>query len=306
MRASISLPCLRWPSRKTALRLAVSLAVGYAATTLILLALEDRLLFHPVRADQRWIEPPPSCAYEDVYLRTADKTLIHGRWWPCEGATEAVLVCHSRSGNLSLALTTDAVVDWQRELGVSVFIFDYPGYGRSEGCPSETGCYAAADAAYEWLTESQHVSSGNVIIVGRSLGTAVAVDLASRKPHRALVLISPISSFPDAAQSHYSFLPARWLVHNRFDSLTTIGQCSGPVLIIHGNRDCTAPFEQGKQLFAAAHEPKQFVARRDADHGDSVSVDLLPTLRRKQGIRPNPCLRGGLAKTGSRRYGLVP
>jgi hypothetical protein len=175
---------------------------------------------------------------------------------------------------------SDAVADWQREIGVSVFIFDYPGYGRSEGSPSEAGCYAAADAAYEWLTESQHVSPGHVLLVGRSLGTAVAVDLAARKPHRALVLVSPVSSFPDAAQSHYPFLPARWLVHNRFDSLAKIGQCPGPVLIVHGTRDRTAPFAQGKRLFAAANEPKRFVARDGADHGDSVTTDFLPTLRR--------------------------
>jgi fermentation-respiration switch protein FrsA (DUF1100 family) len=274
------LPRLRWPSRKTILRLAISLAVGYAATTLILLALEDRLLFHPLRADQRWIEPPPSCEFQDIYLRTADKTLIHGRWWACKGASEAVLVCHSRTGNLSLALTSEAVVDWQREIGVSVFIFDYPGYGRSEGSPSEAGCYAAADAAYEWMTKGQHVSPHKVLIVGRSLGTAVAVDLASRKPHRALVLISPVSSFPDAAQSHYPVLPARWLIHNRFDSLAKIGQCPGPVLIVHGTHDRTAPFVQGMRLFAAAHETKRFVAMEGADHDDSVMVDFFPTLRR--------------------------
>jgi pimeloyl-ACP methyl ester carboxylesterase len=268
------------PSRKTAFRVAIALAAAYLGTTIILLALEDRLLFHPVRADQHWSEPPPSCEFQDIYLRISDRTLIHSRWWPCKGASEAVLVCHSRSGNLSLALTSDAVIDWQREVGASVFIFDYPGYGRSEGYPSEAGCYAAADAAYEWLTESQHVSAGKVIIVGRSLGTAVAVDLASRKPHRALALISPFSSFPDAAQSHYPFLPARWFVHNRFDSLAKIGQCPGPVLIIHGTRDRTAPFQQGKRLFAAADEPKQFVAIERADHGDSVTMDFLPTLRR--------------------------
>jgi len=280
MRAVPSLPRLGWPYRKTALRLAIALAAGYVGTTIVLLALEDRLLFHPVRADQRWSEPPPSCEFQDIYLRTADNTSIHGRWWPCDGANQAILVCHSRSGNLSLALTSEAVAEWQHELGVSVFIFDYPGYGRSEGRPTEAGCYAAADAAYEWLTKSQHVSLHNVLIVGRSLGTAVAVDLASRKPHRALVLISPFSSFPDAAQSHYPLLPARWLVRNQFDSLAKIGQCPGPILIIHGTRDPTAPFTQGQHLFAAAHEPKQFVAMQGADHGDSVTADFLPTLRR--------------------------
>src|SRR5206468_3332696 len=129
---------------------------------------------------------------------------------------------------------------------------------------------AAADAAYAWLTEYQHIAPDNLVIVGRSLGTAVAVNLASRKPHRALVLISPPSSYRDVAQSHYPYLPARWLVRNRFDSLAKISRCSAPVLIIHGTCDRTTPFAQGQRLFNAANEPKRFVAVQGADHGESV------------------------------------
>jgi alpha-beta hydrolase superfamily lysophospholipase len=273
------LPTMCIPSRKTILQLVTAVAIGYAGLTLLLLAFEDRLLFHPARASDRWIEPPTSSAFQDINLRTADGTMVHGRWWPCAGSKQTVLYCHSRTGNLGLALPSTAIADWQREIGASLFIFDYPGYGRSKGSPSEAGCYAAADAAYDWLTQRQGAPSEQILIVGRSLGAAVAVDVASRKPHRALVLVSPFSSFPDVAQSHYPFLPARWLVHNRFDSVNKISKCPSPLLIVHGTRDSTAPFAQGEKLFAATCSPKRLVPVEGADHSDSVMKEFFPILR---------------------------
>jgi pimeloyl-ACP methyl ester carboxylesterase len=265
--------------RRFFLCIALGAIAIYLLVTLIFVCLEDRLLYHPVRAGDRWIDPPPSFEYSDVDMWIADGTRIHGRWYPHEGAKGVVLYCHSRAGNLSLALPLEAVKEWQREIGESVFTFDYPGYGRSEGAANEPGCYAAASAAYDWLTQDQRVPAQNILIVGRSLGAAVAVDLASRKPHRALVLISPFTSFPDVAQHDYPFLPAGWLAHNRFDSLSKIGRCSRPVLVVHGTRDHTVPFEQGERLFAAANEPKRFVRVEGANHGDAVLVDFFPKLK---------------------------
>jgi hypothetical protein len=147
------------------------MVVGYGGAVAVLLALEDRLLFHPVKALDRWIDPPTGCAVEDIYLTTEEGLRIHGRWWPCEGAKRGVLFCHSRSGNVSLAFPPEAVAQWHREMGAWLFVFDYPGYGRSQGSPSEAGCYAAADAAYTWLTEAQQIKPRDLLIVGRSLGT---------------------------------------------------------------------------------------------------------------------------------------
>jgi uncharacterized protein len=268
------------PRRKYLARIAMGVPVYYLLVTLIFMALEDRLLFHPARASERWIDPPADCVFEDVNLRTGDGTRIHGRWFPCEGANGAVLICHSRAGNLSLALLPDQVKEWQRELGQSVFIFDYPGYGRSEGAPSEAGCYAAADAAYEWLVQDRLVHADDILIVGRSLGAAVAVDLASRKPHRALVLISPFTSFPDVAQHDYPFLPARWLARSQFNSVAKIGECTRPVLVVHGTRDHTVPFSQGEGVYAAANEPKRLLRVEGANHGDAVLAGFFGELRR--------------------------
>jgi fermentation-respiration switch protein FrsA (DUF1100 family) len=252
--------------------------VGYGLTLLVLVALEDRLLFHPAPAARRWAAPPTGFEARDVAFRAADGTRLHGRWFPCPDARGAVLLCHSRAGNLSLELRAEALAGWQRAVGVSVFIFDYPGYGRSEGRPSEAGCYAAADAAYDWLT--QRVAARDVLICGRSLGTAVAVDLAARRPHRALVLVSPFTSLPAVVQRLYPVVPARLLMRNHFDSAAKVGRCSRPVLVVHGTCDHLVPFAEGERLFAAANEPKRFVPVAGARHDDSVLAGFFPEVRR--------------------------
>src|SRR5262245_27345343 len=107
-------------------RSALGLLAVWAALTLCLLALEDRLLFRPAWSENRWIDPPPDVAFEDVYLELADNTAVHARWYPCRDARGAVLICHGRAGNLSLVLPPKAVAAWHREVGVSVLVFDYP------------------------------------------------------------------------------------------------------------------------------------------------------------------------------------
>jgi fermentation-respiration switch protein FrsA (DUF1100 family) len=266
-------------SRRALVRVLIGLTAGYGVVTLTLLALEDRLLFHPVSASRSWTPPPPGFEVHDIEFRTAEGTRVHARWFPRRGARGAVLVCHSRAGNLSLALRPEEIAGWQEGLGQAVLVFDYPGYGRSAGSPSEAGCYAAADAAYDWLTRTRQVAPQRLLIFGRSLGSAVAVDLASRRPHRALVLVSPFTSLPDAARHHLPFLATGQLMRNRFDSLAKIGRCPGPVFIVHGTDDHLVPFGLGEQLFAAANPPKSFLPVAGARHGDCLTPAFFPALR---------------------------
>jgi fermentation-respiration switch protein FrsA (DUF1100 family) len=159
-----------------------------------------------------------------------------------------------------------------------VLIFDYPGFGRSEGRASEAGCYASAEAAYKWLTEEAGLHAEDVVLFGHSLGTAVAIDLASRQPHRALILVSPFTSLPDVVDRLYRVLPAQTLMRNRFPSLAKIGRCTRPVLMVHGTADGQVPFELGQELFAAANEPKQLLALPGAHHGDCLTPAFFQTV----------------------------
>jgi pimeloyl-ACP methyl ester carboxylesterase len=280
MPAFFPFPGARCWSRKTLARLALCLTAGYIVLVLVLLCVEDSLVYHPYSPSRRWDDPPAGCEAHDFYLPTPSGTRVHARWYPCPGADRAVLVCHSRAGNLSVAVAPGDLHRWHREVGASVLVFDYPGYGRSEGRPSETGCYAAAEAAYEWLTHAQDIDPGRILILGRSLGTAVAVDLASRRPHQALVLISPFTSLPDVGHALCPFLPTRTLMRNRFNSLAKIPRCEAPLLVFHGARDRLVPCALGKRLFAAAHCPKRFVRVSGAGHNNTVLADFFPQLQR--------------------------
>lgn len=266
--------------RKNLVRLVVALLAVYTVVVLVLLALEDRFVFRPSSPADRWRGPAADCAFQDEYLRTAGGETIHARWFPCPGGRGAALFCHSQNGNLSICWPAESVKQWHRETGLSLLLFDYPGYGRSTGTPSEQGCYEAAEAAYNRLINEHKIAPADVLLVGRSLGTAVAVDLASRRPHRALILISPFTSIPDVAQTRYPFLPARLLMRNRFDSLSKIGRCSRPVLAVHGTEDGKVPFCLGKQLVEAAPGPRRLLIVPGAGHGDAVLATFFPTLRR--------------------------
>lgn len=267
---------------KHLLRTGICLLFVYAIILLVLMAYEDQLVFRPAAAAHEWQPPSAACHVEDVFFRTEDGTSIHGWWCPGANTNGVALICHGNSHNISTIREThpDKLAQWRSELGMSVLIFDYPGYGKSDGEPNEEGCYAAAHAAFDWLIQERKYAAKDILIVGKSLGTAVAVELASSHPHRALVLISPFTSIPDVAEACYPLLSARLLMHNRFDSLSRIGDCKRPVLIFHGTCDRRVPFHLGKQLFEAANEPKRFVRMDGAHHGSSVVVRFFPEVKR--------------------------
>ena len=116
-----------------------------------------------------------------------------------------MLHCDGNGGNLSY-WGMDALA-WKYQHHTAVLLFDYPGYGKSSGKPSEQGCYAAADAAYDWLVNEKKVPAEQLLIYGQSLGGAIAIDVASRRPHRALIVVSSFTSFPDMAQKMFPWLP---------------------------------------------------------------------------------------------------
>src|SRR5882724_3701193 len=269
-------PLLSW-------RFLIQVAAGagglYLLAIGILMAFEDRFIYHPVPAARWWCEPPSGFAARDVDLVSADGTLIGGRWFPCDGAAGAVLICHGQAGNLSLECGPRQLTGWIQDIGVSVFIFDYPGYGRSGGIPTEDGCYAAAAAAFDWLTATQQVPPEQVLVYGRSLGTGVAVELASRRPHRALILVNPYTSLPDVAARRFGLWPAHLVMRNQFPSSAKIGRCFGATLIVHGTDDNLIPYALGRELYEAANEPKRFLSVEGGRHSGGLPSAFFPTVR---------------------------
>ena len=256
-------------------RLAVAAALMYVGVIVVLLLLENWLVYHPSGLEN-W-QAPPNWQIQDVDLAAGDGTKIHGWWLPCADSKQALIFFHVNAGNLSW--WGDALVVLREQLGVSVLSVDYPGYGKSAGKPSEAGCYAAADAGYAWLTDTQHIAGNQILIFGESLGGGVAVDLASRRPHRALILDRTFTSVPDVGQTVYPWLPVHWLMRNRFDSLSKLAQCRQPIFIAHGTADQVVPFGHGEKLFQAAHEPKHFMRIEGGDHNSPLSAAFFTELR---------------------------
>ena len=254
----------RW---RRLLRLLVFVVYVHIIMLAILLPLENRLAFPGWTFAHEWHPPSESLRAREVELTSADGTAIHAwfvtplHWQPSWGA---VLYSHGNGGNLSMR--QDTLARWRRELHRAVLVYDYPGYGKSGGKPTEPSCYAAAEAAYAWLVETQQVPAKQIILLGSSMGGAMATELATRHEHRLLVLVGTFTNFPDIAQKTIFWLPARWLVSNRLDNLDKIDRVRGPVFIAHGSVDRVVPCWMGERLFEKAKAPKRFLRLEDHPH----------------------------------------
>jgi fermentation-respiration switch protein FrsA (DUF1100 family) len=237
--------------------------------TVLPLLFETHLIYHPQRAHDVTAREL-GLAAEPLTLRAEDGVAIDALYLPVPSSRFSILFAHGNAGNLSHRL--DRVLFLQSKLGADVLLFDYRGFGRSEGRPDEAGTYRDARAAYRWLTAVRGVPPERIVLMGESLGSAVALDLAVTRPARALVLESPFTSVPDMAAVVFPFLPARWLVRTRYDNLGKVGRLAMPLLVLHGDRDEVVPFAQGQRLFEAAPEPKRLFAIPGAGHNDTYVV----------------------------------
>jgi fermentation-respiration switch protein FrsA (DUF1100 family) len=239
------------------------------------------LLFRPTSAAEVWQPPPADLRVNDVELRTDDGTSIHA-WWsvppgwrPEQGA---VHYSHGNAGNVSTR--GEVLHRWHDLLGQAVLLYDYPGYGRSGGRPSEAGCYAAARAAWNWLRSTARVDAQRVLLYGGSLGGGPATQLALEQLHRALVLVSTFTSVRAMARLSFPWLPTGWVAGRTFDNLDKIRRVRGPVFIAHGTADQLVPFSHGEQLFAAAPHPKRFFPQKDYEHHHTPGVEFYHELAR--------------------------
>ncbi|MFP4106445.1 MAG: alpha/beta hydrolase [Phycisphaerae bacterium] len=245
---------------------AIALLVGG-----LLLALylgQGKLVYHPRREHEATPEEF-GLSVEDAWLTTDDGVKVHGWFAATENARGAVLMCHGNGGNISHRL--DMIDLWQRQ-GLSVLVFDYRGYGRSGGSPTEEGTYADARAAWAYLTEQKQIPPQRIILHGRSLGGAIAAYLASRYDAGGLIVDSAFTSLPDVGADIYPYLPVRMLVKYRYATREYLAEANCPVLIIHSRDDDIVPFEHGEALFKAAGEPKTFV-EVNGSHNDQYLMD---------------------------------
>ena len=255
-------------------------------------ALENRFVFFP---DKRIEETPRDwgLAYEEIYFTTQDGLSLNGWWIPGTGSPLTILWFHGNAGNISHRL--DNIKLRHDLLGVNIFIFDYREYGRSEGRASEEGTYRDGDSAIRYLRGRGDIDPTKIVFLGESLGSAVAVEMATRHGCAALILESPFLSIPEMAKTSFPFLPIGSFFQTKYNTLSKIGQVGAPLLIAHGEHDEIVPFQHGQRLFEAASEPKEFYRIKQARNNDLYLVGgkaYLETLNRflgkVTGVKPSP------------------
>lgn len=246
------------------MRRVAAVGVGtYLAVVLLVGMFQSWFIFFPSRV----IDATPTAAgleFEDLTLNTVDGVKISAWFVPHPKARATVLFFHGNAGNNGDRVDALRVLHMSR---VNVLIVDYRGYGKSGGHPSERGTYLDADAAWEYLTVARGLPAASIVVMGESLGGAVAIDLAARQRAGALVVQSTFTRMADVASIHYPFLPVRWLLRHDYDSVSKVGRIGCSKLFIHATGDTLIPLSIGKALFDAAAEPKQFMTT-PGDHNE--------------------------------------
>lgn len=240
-------------------------AVVYLAICGAFYVRQARLVYFPSRL-ARVTPADVGLAYDEVALRTDDGVRLSA--WAVPGGSPWIIYCHGNGGNMHDRLHTLQAL---HGLGASVLMFDYRGYGRSEGEPSEEGLYRDAEAALRWLTETRRVPAGDIVMWGESLGGGVATWLADRHPPRALVLQSTFTSLPDVGAPLYWWLPVRLLCLHVYPSIERIGRLRCPVLHTHAPDDELIPYAVGRRLYEAGNGHKVWI---DTVGGHNAGMEL--------------------------------
>jgi fermentation-respiration switch protein FrsA (DUF1100 family) len=230
----------------------------YLAFLFYLYLSQSHMLYFPVRQVSR---SPAAVGldYEEVALVTADGLTLSAWFVPAEQRRGVLLFCHGNAGNISHRLDSIRIF---HQIGLDVLIFDYRGYGQSDGNPSEQGTYLDVEAAWSYLVTQRQVDPGDVVLFGRSLGGPVAAWLAQEHNPGALILESTFTSAPDLGAKLYPYVPVRLLLRYKYNTLSYLSEVRCPVLVVHSRDDELIPFQHGVDLYEAAPGPKSFLEIR--------------------------------------------
>ncbi len=233
----------------------VTLATGYLLLLAYVYAKQGSMLYFP----EKNIGATPGSIgldYQELTLRTKDGVDISAWYVPVEHSKGFVLFCHGNAGNISHRLDSIQIF---HNLGLGVLIFDYRGYGKSQGSPDEEGTYRDAESGWDYLVDVLHVEPERIVIFGRSLGSAVAAEIALRKQTGILIMESGFTSVPDLGKKFFPHLPVRLISRYHYESINKVGKIKLPKLFIHSPDDEIVPYEYGVRLFEMASEPKYFL-----------------------------------------------
>jgi fermentation-respiration switch protein FrsA (DUF1100 family) len=265
---------MRRTLRRLVIGLVTAAALGYAGIIAYLMLAETSLVYLP--AERPVAAPSPAFALRERAVRFAASDGTRLTAWIVPAATTDssgmwLLICHGNYGNIGYGQRPEFYA-FARDIGLNLFAFDYRGFGESEGVPTERGVYDDAESAYRFLRDSLAVPPEQIVVFGHSLGSGVAIELASRVPAAALVVEGAYTSIPDVGQRAYPYIPVKLVARNRFESIRKIGAVTVPKLFLHSPADGVIPLAFGRQLFDVAPPPKRFV-EVDGGHENAYRID---------------------------------
>lgn len=246
--------------------------------TIIIMIFEEKFIFFPSKYPEGIYDDAHVIAnLSDCWINTHDGVKLHGWFVRTDSAIATIVMCHGNAGNISHRLE---IIRRLQNTGFNILIFDYRGYGKSEGSPTEDGVYKDGLAAFDYAMNLPDVNSKRIILWGTSLGGAVAVDIALQRPALGLILESAFSSAKDVARSAYPYLPVHFVIRSQLNSVEKIRKIHTPLLQIHGNNDNIIPIELGEKLFKAANEPKELYIIDGSGHNDTFIIGGMQYLER--------------------------
>ncbi len=238
--------------------------------TIALMIFEDQFIYFPQKYPQGPYDQASSIPnLQDCWITTPDSVKIHGWYVTAESAKATFVISHGNAGNISHRYL---ILRSLQKRGYNVLMYDYRGYGRSEGSPSEEGVYLDGRAALDYVLALRGVDSSRTLLWGTSLGGAVAVDVATHRPVAGMILESTFTSAKEVARVLYPFLPVHFFLRTKLNSIEKIKSLHVPILIVHGSHDTIIPAGFGRKLFEAANDPKEMYEIPGADHNDTFFV----------------------------------
>lgn len=253
---------------KTLMNIILGTILVIVSIRLYFIIIEQNGLYYPEKEIHTTPADKLKLDYEDVDIKTPDGKTLNGWFIPAKDATATVIYYHGNAGNISDRIHR---VAFFYDMGFNLLIFDYRGYGKSEGWPSENGLYKDALAAYDYLAARRDVDKDKIIIYGKSLGGAVAIETATKRKAAALVIESAFASTERIGEDLYPYLPVKWLTLQKYDNLSKVKYISTPKLIVHGRNDDLIAFKHGEEIYDAAAPIKQFLPF-DGKHNDEVYI----------------------------------
>ena len=243
------------------------MAVLMLLYAVLLVGFEKKIIFHPAKFPEGYWNPVSlGLKTQDISFQSVDGVNLHGWFVPTPGARATLLWFHGNAGNLSHRLDN---IKRLLPLNLNIFIFDYRGYGKSEGEPDENGIYKDSQAAYNMALELEGVSVNSLFLFGRSLGGICATETALNNPARGLILESTFTSASDMSRKIIPLIPLEWAIRSKLDAINKVTELKLPKFFLHGDRDEVVPFDLGRKLYEEASDPKSFYIIQGAGHNDT-------------------------------------